>query len=212
MRIDIWSDYICPFCTVGERHLNLALESFAGRDDVEVVWRSFQLDPEAPKESTGNALDYLTRIKGMSEEQVIAMNDGLAARAAEVGLEFNWRESHMVNTMDAHRLGVLAREDDKGIEWDELVKRAYFTQGRNIADHDELRALATEVGLRPQDVESVLADESAYSQEVMADIAQARQIGVQGVPFFVFDGRLAISGAQPVEVFTRALEQIAAGE
>lgn len=212
MRIDIWSDYICPFCTVGERHLNLALESFAGRDDVEVVWRSFQLDPEAPKESTGNALDYLTRIKGMSEAQVVAMNDGLAARAAEVGLEFNWRESHMVNTMDAHRLGVLAREDDKGIEWDELVKRAYFTQGRNIADHDELRALAAEVGLRPQDVESVLADESAYSQEVMADIAQARQIGVQGVPFFVFDGRLAISGAQPVEVFTRALEQIAAGE
>jgi len=212
MRIDIWSDYICPFCTVGERHLNLALESFAGRDDVEVVWRSFQLDPEAPKESTGNALDYLTRIKGMSEAQVVAMNDGLAARAAEVGLEFNWRDSHMVNTMDAHRLGVLAREDDKGIEWDELVKRAYFTQGRNIADHDELRALAAEVGLRPQDVESVLADESAYSQEVMADIAQARQIGVQGVPFFVLDGRLAISGAQPVEVFTRALEQIAAGE
>jgi predicted DsbA family dithiol-disulfide isomerase len=212
MRIDIWSDYICPFCTVGERHLNLALEEFAGRDDVEIVWRSFQLDPEAPHESTGNALDYLTRVKGMSEEQVVAMNDGLAARAAQVGLDFNWRESHMVNTMTAHRLGVLAREDGLGVEWDELVKLAYFTQGRNIADHDELRSLAAEVGLRPQDVESVLADESAYSQEVMADIAEARRIGVQGVPFFVFDGRLAVSGAQPVEVFTRALEQIAAGE
>ena len=212
MRIDIWSDYICPFCTVGERHLNLALESFAGRDDVEVVWRSFQLDPEAPKESTGNALDYLTRIKGMSEAQVVAMNDGLAARAAEVGLEFNWRDSHMVNTMDAHRLGVLAREDDKGIEWDELVKRAYFTEGKNIADHAQLRELAAEVGLAAQDVDSVLADETAYAREVAEDIALARQIGVQGVPFFVFGGRLAVSGAQPVEVFRQALEQVAAGE
>ncbi len=212
MRIDIWSDYICPFCTVGERHLNLALESFAGRDDVEVVWRSFQLDPEAPKESTGNALDYLTRIKGMSEAQVVAMNDGLAARAAEVGLEFNWRDSHMVNTMDAHRLGVLAREDGKGIEWDELVKRAYFTEGKNIAEHAQLRELAAEVGLAAQDVDSVLADETAYAREVAEDIALARQIGVQGVPFFVFDGRLAVSGAQPVEVFRQALEQVAAGE
>lgn len=212
MRIDIWSDYICPFCTVGERHLNLALESFAGRDDVEVVWRSFQLDPEAPKESTGNALDYLTRIKGMSEAQVVGMNDGLAARAAEVGLEFNWRDSHMVNTMDAHRLGVLAREDDKGIEWDELVKRAYFTEGKNIADHAQLRELAAEVGLAAQDVDSVLADETAYAREVAEDIALARQIGVQGVPFFVFDGRLAVSGAQPVEVFRQALEQVAAGK
>lgn len=212
MRIDIWSDYICPFCTVGERHLNLALESFAGRDDVEVVWRSFQLDPEAPKESTGNALDYLTRIKGMSEAQVVAMNDGLAARAAEVGLEFNWRDSHMVNTMDAHRLGVLAREDGKGIEWDELVKRAYFTEGKNIADHAQLRELAAEVGLAAQDVDSVLADETAYAREVAEDIAVARQIGVQGVPFFVFDGRLAVSGAQPVEVFRQALEQVAAGK
>lgn len=212
MRIDIWSDYICPFCTVGERHLNLALESFAGRDDVEVVWRSFQLDPEAPKESTGNALDYLTRIKGMSEAQVVAMNDGLAARAAEIGLEFNWRDSHMVNTMDAHRLGVLAREDDKGIEWDELVKRAYFTEGKNIADHAQLRELAAEVGLAAQDVDSVLADETAYAREVAEDIALARQIGVQGVPFFVFDSRLAVSGAQPVEVFRQALEQVAAGK
>jgi len=205
MRIDIWSDYICPFCTVGERHLALALE---GRDDVEIVWRSFQLDPDAPRESTGNALDYLTRIKGMSEDQVVAMNDGLAARAAEVGLEFNWRESHMVNTFDAHRIGIRARDEGRGVEWDRLVKRAYFTEGRNIADHAELRAIAAAAGL---DAEPVLADANVHAEEVAADIALARQIGVQGVPFFVFDGRLAVSGAQPVEVFRRALEQ-AAGE
>jgi len=206
MRIDIWSDYICPFCTVGERHLALALE---GRDDVEIVWRSFQLDPDAPRESTGNALDYLTRIKGMSEDQVVAMNDGLAARAAEVGLEFNWRESHMVNTFDAHRIGIRARDEGRGVEWDRLVKRAYFTEGRNIADHAELRAIAAAAGL---DAEPVLADANVHAEEVAADIALARQIGVQGVPFFVFDGRLAVSGAQPVEVFRQALEQVAAGK
>ena len=89
MRIDIWSDYICPFCTVGERHLNLALEDFPGKDDVEVVWRSFQLDPDAPKESAGNALEYLVRVKGMREEQVVAMKNVLAASVAEIGLEFN---------------------------------------------------------------------------------------------------------------------------
>lgn len=208
MRIDIWSDYICPFCTVGERHLNLALENFAGRQDVEIVWRSFQLDPHLPKESTGTALDYLVRVKGMSEEQVVAMNDGLAARAAEVGLEFNWRESHMVNTMDAHRIGQLARLDGRGVEWDELVKRGYFTEGKNIADPGQLRTFAEQVGLRREDVDSALADDTAYSREVAEDIALARQIGVQGVPFFVFDGKLAVSGAQPVEVFTQALEQI----
>ncbi|GAB3691415.1 DsbA family oxidoreductase [Corynebacterium nasicanis] len=204
MRIDIWSDYVCPFCTLGERHLARALE-LAGREDVEIVWRSFQLDPDAPQESTGPALEYLTRVKGMSEEQVVAMNDGLAARAAEVGLEFNWRESQMVNTRDAHRIGILARENGRGAEWDERVKRAYFTEGGNIADHAQLRALAAEVGL---DAREILADETVFAAEVDEDIALARQIGVQGVPFFVFDGKLAVSGAQPVEVFTQAMEQL----
>ncbi|MDO5511779.1 DsbA family protein [Corynebacterium sp.] len=202
MRIDIWSDYICPFCTLGERHLALALD---GREDVEIVWRAFQLDPDAPRESTDSALDYLTKRKGMSEDQVIAMNDGLAARAAEVGLEFNWRETHMVNTLDAHRLGILAREEGKGEEWDAAVKRAYFTDGRNIADHATLSEIAAGVGL---DAEPVFADPTMYAQEVAEDIALARQIGVQGVPFFVFDGQLAVSGAQPVEVFRQALEEL----
>ena len=207
MRIDIWSDYICPFCTVGERHLNLALENFAGREDVEVEWRSFQLDPDAPAEPEGTAAEYLTRRKGMSLAQVEQMNDALAERAAAVGLDFNWRESVMVNTMTAHRLGHLARAHGRGIEWDELVKHAYFTDGRNIADHDQLRDFADRVGLDRAEVDRVIADESAYADEVAQDIALARQIGVQGVPFFVFDGRLAVSGAQPVEVFEQALAQ-----
>jgi len=211
MRIDIWSDYICPFCTVGERHLTLALENFQGREDVEVVWRSFQLDPDAPTTPDGTATEYLTRRKGMPLAQVEQMNDALAERAAAVGLDFNWRESVMVNTLTAHRLRHLARTHGRGIEWDELVKHAYFTGGRNIADHDQLREFAGRVGLDRAEVDRVLADETAFADEVNEDIALARQIGVRGVPFFVFDGRLAVSGAQPVEVFEQALSQAAQG-
>lgn len=209
MRIDIWSDYVCPFCTVGERHLTLALEEYSGRDDVEVTWRSFQLDPTAPKHATEKAPEYLSRVKGMSMDQVAQMNEGLADRARQVGLEFNWRDSYMVNTFDIHRLGQLANESGVGLQWDETVKRGYFTEGKNIGEHDQLRAFAAEVGLDAARVDEVLASEE-YTDEVNQDIALARQIGVQGVPFFVFDGKLAVSGAQPVEVFTQALEQAAA--
>lgn len=211
MRIDIWSDYVCPFCTVGERHLTLALEKFAGKDEVNVNWRSFQLDPSAPKETTVKAPEYLARTKGMSEEQVAQMNDGLAERASQVGLEFNWRNSYMVNTFDIHRLGQLAIESGLGLEWDATVKRGYFTEGKNIGDADQLREFAAEVGLDRARVDEVLASEE-FSDAVNEDIALARQIGVQGVPFFVFDGKLAVSGAQPVEVFEQALSQAAAAE
>lgn len=210
MRIDIWSDYICPFCTVGERHLNLALEKFDG--DVDIVWRSFQLDPDAPTEPQGSVVDYLVEKKGATPEQIEQFNDGLAQRAAAVGLEFNWRESMMANTMTAHRLGHFARSLGKGVEWDELVKLGYFTEGKNVADHDQLRAFAAEVGLPAEETERILHDPSAFADEVAQDIDLARQIGVQGVPFFVFDGKLAVSGAQPVEVFSQALEQAAAAE
>lgn len=208
MRIDIWSDYVCPFCTVGERHLTLALENFPGREDVEVTWRSFQLDPAAPKQATEKAPEYLSRVKGMSMEQVIQMNDGLAERARQVGLEYNWRDSYMVNTFDIHRLGQLANEAGVGEQWDAAVKRGYFTEGKNIGEPAQLKEFAAEVGLDPQRVEEVLASEE-YAEQVNEDIALARQIGVQGVPFFVFDGQLAVSGAQPVEIFEQALAQAA---
>ncbi len=211
MRIDIWSDYVCPFCTLGERHLSLALADFPARDEVEVIWRSFQLDPTAPKTPTGTAADYLVKTKGMPLAQVEAMNDDLAQRAAEVGLEYNWRDSVISNSLDAHRLGHLARAAGVGEEWDEAVKFGYFTGGADIADHDQLRGFAEGVGLDRGAVDRVLAS-GDYADAVAEEIALGRQIGVQGVPFFVFDGRFALSGAQPVEVFTRALNQALAAE
>ncbi|MGP6172620.1 DsbA family oxidoreductase [Corynebacterium sp. A21] len=211
MRIDIWSDYVCPFCTVGERHLSLALENFRSRDDVEIVWRSFQLDPAAEKDPQGTMVDSLVKGKGMPREQVENMVSGLAERAAAVGLDFNWRDGVNANTWDAHRVGQLAREKGVGTSWDDTVKAGFFSQGRNVADHDTLREFADQVGLERTEVDRVLSSDE-FSDQVNADIATARQIGVQGVPFFVFDGRLAVSGAQPVEVFTQALEQAVAAQ
>lgn len=206
MKIDIWSDYVCPFCTVGERHLALALEKFDGADAVEITWRSFQLDPSAPTEPTEKAPEYLARSKGMSMAEVEQMNSGLAERAAAVGLDFQWRDSVVANTFDAHRVGHLAREADKGNEWDTVVKHGYFTEGANLADHGELKEFAGRVGLDAARVEEVL-DSDEYATAVVQEITMGRQLGVQGVPFFVFDGRLAVSGAQPVELFEQALAQ-----
>lgn len=206
MKIDIWSDYVCPFCTVGERHLALALEKFAGADDVEIIWRSFQLDPSAPTEPTEKAPEYLSRSKGMSMAEVEQMNSGLAQRAAAVGLDFQWRDSVMANTFDAHRVAHLARGAGKGNEWDAVVKHGYFTEGGNVADHGELAEFAAQVGLDASRVQEVLSSDE-YATDVAQEIAMGRQLGVQGVPFFVFDGRLAVSGAQPVELFEQALQQ-----
>ena len=206
VRIDIWSDYVCPFCTLGERHLALALEDFPAREEVGITWRSFQLDPTAPKAPTGTAVDHLVDARGMSREQVEAMSEDLAQRAAGVGLEYNWRDSVISNSLDAHRLGHLARAAGVGAEWDGAVKAGYFTGGADIADHDQLRGFADQVGLGRGEVDRVLAS-TEYADAVAEEIALGRRIGVRGVPFFVFDGKFAVSGAQPVEIFTRALGQ-----
>lgn len=206
MKIDIWSDYICPFCTLGERNLAIALESFEGADDVEVTWRSFQLDPNAPKEAT-DPYEYFEKGKGMGREQVDQMQEMLVHRAAEVGLTFNWREAPIVNTWDAHRVGHYAREQGKGNEWDHVVKIGYFTDGKNVADVDQLVAFGEDVGLDADRVREI-AEGKDYTDHVNAEIRSARQLGIRGVPFFIFDGKLAVSGAQPAEVFTQALSQV----
>lgn len=209
MRIDIFSDYVCPFCTLGERHLELALEDFAGAGDVQVTWRSFQLDPDAPQMPEKKAPEYLAAKKGMTPEQVAEMNDGLAERARGVGLEFNWRDAYMVNTFDIHRLSHYARIEGLANDFERAVKKGYFTDGKIISDPDTLRGFAAEVGLDDRRVEEVLGSDE-FATDVVQELALARQLGVQGVPFFIFEGKFAVTGAQPVEVFTQALEKTAA--
>ena len=170
-----------------------------------MLFRS-QLDPSAPKEAT-DPYEYFEKGKGMDRAQIDQMQDGLAQRAAEVGLTYNWREAPVVNTWDAHRIGHYAREEGKGNEWDHAVKIGYFTNGKNLADVDQLVAFGEEVGLDGERIREI-AEGTDYTDHVNAEIQSARQIGIQGVPFFIFDGKLAVSGAQPAEVFTQALSQV----
>lgn len=210
MRIDIWSDYVCPFCTIGEKHLSMALENFEGKDDVEIIWRSFELTPDAPKEPTMSGPQWLAESKGMAPAQVEQMLTGLAQRAEAIGLEFNWRDQIIANTFDAHRVGHAARDAGLGTQWDAALKHAYFTEGENVASPETMREVGEQVGLDTSLIDDVLATEK-YADSVNEEIQAARQMGINGVPFFVFDGKLAVSGAQPPEVFTQALNEVRAG-
>ena len=206
MKVDIWSDVVCPFCYIGKRRLEEALEGFAHRDDVEVVWHSFQLDPGAPAIAEGRTVDKLAAKYGMTLEQAIAAQESLAANAATVGLEFNWQDTKSGNTLDAHRLIHFAATRGQADAMKERLLRAFFTEGEQIGDRDVLVRLATEVGLRVDEVASVL-ESGRHTEDVQSDIAQAQAYGIRGVPFFVIDGKYGISGAQPTAVFTQALGQ-----
>lgn len=206
MKIDIWSDIVCPFCTIGKRHLELALQQFEHRDDVNIVWHSFELDPTIEAEPTMSLVDKIAAKYGMSTEQSIASQQDIAARAAQVGLEFNWEQAKFGNTFDAHRLCHLAVKHGLGDEAQQKLMLAYFTQGRCIGNTDELRKLGAEIGLPNDEVDALLASDD-YADAVRADEEQARAYGISSVPFFVFDNKYAVSGAQPVELFAQALEQ-----
>jgi predicted DsbA family dithiol-disulfide isomerase len=197
---------VCPFCYIGKRRLEEALGSFAHRDDVEIVWHSFQLDPTAPAIPEGRTVEKLAAKYGMTLEQAVAAQESLAANAATVGLEFNWQETKSGNTFDAHRLIHFAATQGRADAMKERLLRAFFTEGEQIGDRDVLVRLAGEAGVDEQGAREVL-ESGAHAEEVRADIAQAQAYGIRGVPFFVIDGKYGISGAQPTELFSQALNQ-----
>lgn len=207
MRIDIWSDVVCPFCWIGKRHLETALEGFRAEHpdaEVEVLWRAFQLDPNAAAESSETIAEMISRKYNMPLEAAVESQDQMAANFARVGLEFNWRETKQGNTFDAHRLAAMAADHDLDDEADEALKRAYFTDGRLISDHGVLREIGESIGLDGDAVAEMLASDK-YALDVRHDITMAQGLGISGVPFFVFDGKFAVNGAQPVDVFRQAL-------
>jgi predicted DsbA family dithiol-disulfide isomerase len=210
MRIEIWSDVVCPWCYVGKRRLEAALAGFAHADEVEVVYRSFELDPSAPQHGTEPSVVSLSRKMGRPEEQVREMVGGLMETAAADGLELRLLDTVHTNTVDAHRLLHLALETGgpalQGALKEELLA-AYFTRAEDIGDHAVLRTAALAAGLDAVRVDAVLAGQE-YADAVAADIAQARAYGATGVPFFVVEGTYGISGAQPTEVFSQVLEQV----
>lgn len=209
MRIDIWSDIACPWCYIGKRRLEGALEGFAHRDEVEVVWHSFELDPGAPVPPTEKTSVHLAQKYGGGPDQIAAMTQRVADTALEEGLQYRLDDTLHVTTRDAHRLLHLALETGgHGMQGalKERLLHDYFVEAEDASDHDVLRAAAAEVGLPDAEVERVLGSD-AYDEQVSADIRQARAYGANGVPFFVVDGRYGISGAQPTDVFAGALER-----
>jgi len=205
MRIDVWSDLVCPWCYIGKRRLERALEEFPDKERVEIVHRSFQLNPSAPMMTTSRRRDYLMAKYGWSAPQAEKIDADMEVRAAADGLEYHLSAEGLTgNTFDAHRLVHLARERGHQDAAVERFFRAYFTEQRSLFDHASLATLAADIALDPNDVQRVLEGDQ-YSGAVAADNDEARAIGVTGVPFFVFDRRLGVSGAQSVGVFTEAL-------
>ncbi|MGG6313845.1 DsbA family oxidoreductase [Paenibacillus macerans] len=206
MKIEVWSDFGCPFCYIGKRRLEKALESFEHRDGVQVVYRSFELDPGAPK-STESSIHELLAVKyGLSLQQAQESNQNVAAQAKAEGLTYNFDTIIPTNTFDAHRLAHYAGEQGKAKEMTERLFRAYFTDSLHIGDLDTLLRLAEEVGLSGTEVRNALAQD-AYAEQVREDESEARRLGIRGVPFVVMRGKYAVSGAQPLEIFQGALQR-----
>jgi predicted DsbA family dithiol-disulfide isomerase len=211
MTIEVWTDIYYPWCYIGKRRLEAALEGFEHKDAVDVIWRSFQLDPDAPRNFPGSADDMLVQRYGRSLAEARQQHARLAALAADEGLQYRFDLARPGNSFDAHRLLYLANAHGQGGAMEERLMRGYSSEGLDLGDPDHLEKVGAEVGLDPVEVRKMLGSE-AYSAEVRADIDRARDIGFGGVPAFLIDGRYAISGAQRSEVLSNALRRAWADE
>jgi predicted DsbA family dithiol-disulfide isomerase len=208
MKVEVWSDIMCPFCYIGKRNYEGSLKQFADSKNIEIVWKSFQLDPNIPQEMavTENVYQYLAERKGMSYEQSVEMHDSVVETAKKVGLEYNFDKTVVANSFNAHRMIQLAKIKGLGDAAEERLFHAYFTEGKNIGNTEVLIDLGKDIGLTEAEVTTALTDDT-YAYKVTQDIQEAQQLDVRGVPFFVFDRKYAISGAQPSEAFLETLEK-----
>ncbi|MEY3426501.1 MAG: hypothetical protein RL679_1859 [Bacteroidota bacterium] len=207
MKIKIWSDIMCPFCYIGKRNFENALAQFGRADELEIEWKSFQLDPTIPKmKQRVDVYEYLATSKGISIEDSKAMHENVVRMAKSVGLEYNFDRAVIANSFDAHRLIQFAKSKGLGDEIEEALFAAYFTNGLDISDLDTLTKIGSSIGLSPIELETILHSED-FKSEVQNDILEAQKYGVRGVPYFVLDDKYAISGAQPSSVFLEALEK-----
>jgi predicted DsbA family dithiol-disulfide isomerase len=208
MKVEVWSDIMCPFCYIGKRNYESALNGFEGRDNIEIEWRSFQLDPTIPKSSSvkENVYQYLADKKGISYEQSAKMHERVIQMAKNAGLDYRFDKAIVANSFDAHRLIQLAKEKGLGDAAEERLFHAYFTEGKDFGDHDTLISIGKDIGLKEEEIKGALVSDF-YAEKVEHDIQEATDIGVQGVPFFVFDRKYAVSGAQPPDHFLQALNQ-----
>ncbi|MBK6891714.1 MAG: DsbA family oxidoreductase [Flavobacteriales bacterium] len=206
MKVKIWSDVVCPYCYIGKREFENALAKFPHKDEVEVEWKSFELDRDAPVRSEDDMFEHLAKKYGRTREQAQEIVAGVVERAHSVGLEYDMENAVMGSSFDAHRLSQFAKTKQKGSEAEERLFQAYFLRGEHIADRAVLKKIAEEIGLDGTEVEEMLVGD-AFTEAVHADEYEAQQIGVGGVPFFVLDDKYAVSGAQSSDHFLGALQQ-----
>jgi predicted DsbA family dithiol-disulfide isomerase len=205
MQVEIWSDVVCPWCYIGKRRFEAALARFEHRDQVEVIWRSFELDPNAPRWRPGRYAERLAGKYGMSVPEAQASIDHMVEVGRADGVAFNFDIARPGNTFDAHRLLHLARQRGLGDALKERFLTATFTEGEAIGDPETLTRLAVEAGLDPHQV-AVVLDSDAYAADVRADQRRAFQLGITAVPFFVVDNRYGVPGAQPADTLLKVLE------
>ncbi|MCJ8153398.1 DsbA family oxidoreductase [Chryseobacterium sp. SSA4.19] len=206
MKIEIWSDVMCPFCYIGKNNFEKALENLPFKNEVEVEWKSFQLDPALPADKSLSTFDYFREKKGFPEAQARQMIAQVKEMGSSAGINFNFENALIVNTFPAHKILHLAKKHRQSNEMEDALFRAHFTDGKNVSDTQTLISLADSLGIDKQETEQVLTSK-AFNNEVSQDILDAKKHGISGVPFFVLNGKYAVSGAQPVEVFQNALIQ-----
>jgi predicted DsbA family dithiol-disulfide isomerase len=206
MKVEIWSDVMCPFCYIGKRRFENALQNFEHKDEIKIEWKSFQLNPDMVTNPDINIDQYLADIKGFTIDHARKLNAHVTQMAAEAGLTYNFDKAIVANSFNAHRYSHLAKKHGLGIEAEEQLFKAYFTDGKNIDDIDTLATLGGELGLDTTEIKQAL-ENNAYADDVKHDIAEARHLGIQGVPFFVLNNKYGISGAQAVPVFEQTLEK-----
>lgn len=207
MKVEIWSDYVCPFCYIGRRRFEKSLEKFPHRQYVTIEYKSYELAPGAETNLKENYYDAVALKYGISVEEAIKSSARIRKQAAEIGLNFDFNNMKPTNTFDAHRIAKFAAKQGKGKEITERLLHAYFTESYHISNHDILIKLASEIGLSEEKVITLLQSKS-YSARVLEDEDEAKSIGIKTVPFFIFNEKYAVSGLQKTDVFTEILEQV----
>lgn len=205
MKVEVWSDVVCPFCYLGKRRYETALKKFADANNIELVWKSFQLYPGLQQHVKENSYQHIARMKNISYEQSAQMHEQVVNMAAGDGLHYRFDKTVVANSYNAHRLAQMAKAHHKGNEAEELLFSAYLVEGKDINDKETLADIGARIGLDKAEVKKML-ESDAYGSAVKADQEEANRLGINGVPFFVFNRRYAVSGAQPVDTFLKTME------
>lgn len=207
MKVEIWSDVMCPFCYIGKHQFEKALSDFEGQDNVEITWRSFELNPTIQYQEGYTLTQYLSDIKGMDKNAVVKNFDRLTEQGAQIGIDFRFDIAKVVNSRKSHKLIQAAKQQNLQNEIEEALFHAYFTEGKNLEDNKILAEIAKKVGIHFTKIEEIL-ESNELEEAVNADVYMAQQVGARGVPFFVFDDAYAISGAHGADTFLNVLRTV----